>query len=253
MAMSGLYDIHCHLVPYVDDGAFTMEEAVELLEMQYEQDVRTIVVTPHFRTRMFETPEEKVSEKFLQLKKAAAEDPELKELRLFLGREYYCDRGFWDLVASGAGIRTLGPSQAIMIEFSTRDSLTPEYMIQSVEKLKELGLVPVIAHVERYVPIQTEPENLARLRERGAWIQVNAASILGEEGRAAKHLAWKILKNGLADLIASDAHHVEFREPNLERCARLIGKKLGETTARRLFRTNQEKLLGMTSEEGAQG
>ena len=200
---------------------------------------------------MFETPEEKVTEKFLQLKKAASEDPELKELRIFLGREYYCDRGFWDLVASGAGVRTLGPSRAIMIEFSTRDTLTLEYMIQSVDKLKELGLVPVIAHVERYVPIQTEPYNLMKLREQGAYNQVNTSSILGEEGRAAKHLAWKILKSGLADLIASDAHHVEFREPNLERCARLVGKKLGETAARKLFRTNQEKLLGLTMEEGA--
>ena len=250
MAVRDLYDIHCHLVPYVDDGAFTMEEAMELLEMQYEQNVRTIIVTPHARTRMFESPEDKVESRFLKLKKAAEEDPALKELRLYLGREYYCDKRFLELLDTGEFIRTMGPTKFVLIEFSTQSTMTAEYMEKAVERMIHRELIPVIAHVERYVPVQEDLEILRILRESGAWIQVNSASILGKEGWRSKRLAFKILKAGFVDLVASDAHHVEFREPNLGDCARYIEKKLGASEAERLLRTNPAKLLGTDNDKG---
>ena len=60
MSIKGIYDIHCHIVPGVDDGATDIGETVKLLRMEYEQGVRTVIATPHFRFRMFETPAEKV-------------------------------------------------------------------------------------------------------------------------------------------------------------------------------------------------
>ena len=62
MSIKGIYDIHCHIVPGVDDGATDIGETVKLLRMEYEQGVRTVITTPHFRFRMFETPAEKVRE-----------------------------------------------------------------------------------------------------------------------------------------------------------------------------------------------
>ena len=59
MSIKGIYDIHCHIVPGVDDGATDIGETVKLLRMEYEQGVRTVIATPHFRFRMFETPAEK--------------------------------------------------------------------------------------------------------------------------------------------------------------------------------------------------
>lgn len=64
MSIKGIYDIHCHIVPGVDDGATDIGETVKLLRMEYEQGVRTVITTPHFRFRMFETPAEKVREQF---------------------------------------------------------------------------------------------------------------------------------------------------------------------------------------------
>ena len=66
--MHGLFDVHCHLIPYVDDGARNMEEAVRMLKMEYSQGVRYIIVTPHYRRGMFETPMEKVLSYFLKLR-----------------------------------------------------------------------------------------------------------------------------------------------------------------------------------------
>ena len=66
--MRGLFDIHCHLVPYVDDGARDMDEAIKMLKMEYRQGVRYIIVTPHFRRDMFETPMEQILKQFLRLR-----------------------------------------------------------------------------------------------------------------------------------------------------------------------------------------
>lgn len=73
MSIKGIYDIHCHIVPGVDDGATDIGETVKLLRMEYEQGVRTVITTPHFRFRMFETPAEKVREQFRLVEKAASE------------------------------------------------------------------------------------------------------------------------------------------------------------------------------------
>lgn len=73
MSIKGIYDIHCHIVPGVDDGATDIGETVKLLRMEYEQGVRTVIATPHFRFRMFETSAEKVREQFRLVEKAASE------------------------------------------------------------------------------------------------------------------------------------------------------------------------------------
>ena len=71
--MRGLYDIHCHILPGVDDGARNMEEACWMLKKEYEEGVRRIIVTPHFRYEMFEPPLKLVKEQFARVKQAAAE------------------------------------------------------------------------------------------------------------------------------------------------------------------------------------
>lgn len=87
MSGKGIYDIHCHIVPGVDDGATDIEETGKLLRMEYEQGVRTIIATPHFRFRMFETSAEKVKEQFKLVEKAAAEVA--SDLHVYLGCEFH--------------------------------------------------------------------------------------------------------------------------------------------------------------------
>ena len=86
----GLADIHCHIVPFVDDGADDMETAKELIREEYLQGVRTLVMTTHLRKGMFDTPIYKVRKHFEQLVEWVS-STEMREMRLFLSREYYCD------------------------------------------------------------------------------------------------------------------------------------------------------------------
>ena len=89
MSIKGIYDIHCHIVPGVDDGATDIGETVKLLRMEYEQGVRTVIATPHFRFRMFETPAEKVREQFRLVEKAASEIS--PDLHGYLGCEFHAN------------------------------------------------------------------------------------------------------------------------------------------------------------------
>ena len=89
MLEEGIFDIHCHIVPGVDDGAADIEETRKLLEMEYKQGVRNIILTPHFRFRMFETPLEKVQRQFRLSEEAAADIS--KDLHLYLGCEFHAN------------------------------------------------------------------------------------------------------------------------------------------------------------------
>ena len=89
MHVNRMVDIHCHLLPYVDDGAEDLDEAVELLEEQHKQGVTTICFTPHLRTDMFESPDEKIIRQFERLDRIQRENG--FGMSLYLSREYHCD------------------------------------------------------------------------------------------------------------------------------------------------------------------
>ena len=89
MADRGLFDMHCHIVPAVDDGAQSVKDAFAMLQMEYDQGVRKIIVTPHFRREMFETPSEIIKKHFLVLRRLAEKiGPDFK---VFLGCEFHAN------------------------------------------------------------------------------------------------------------------------------------------------------------------
>ena len=99
MSRTGIYDIHCHIVPGVDDGASDYEDTKKLLRMEYDQGVRNIIATPHFRFRMFETPLSRVQEQFLLVQKAAAEIGD--DLQVYLGCEFHANMEMYRMLREG--------------------------------------------------------------------------------------------------------------------------------------------------------
>ena len=224
-----LADIHCHLMPYVDDGAYDEEESLELLKLEAAQGVRSICLTPHLRADMFESSDETVEEHFALVSRLV--DEAGLSLRLFHSREYHFDRIFRSRLESG-NLRPLGKGRHLLVEFGGRHSEAD--MLEAVTLVQEAGWKPIIAHVERYAPLQAL-SFADELRSSGAMLQVNAGSVLGREGLRQKQLTKRLLQKGLVDVIASDAHDVRIRTPELELCARQIEKKYGLGLARRLL------------------
>lgn len=236
--MNSLTDLHCHILPYVDDGAENLEEALEMLYLQAEQNVSCVVLTPHCRTKLFETDEEAIEKQFQRLCKVASRRKNLPNL--LLGREYFCDN-IMMMNAAGHPLRTLGGSRTILIEFSGRHSYDIVY--KRTEKLLTYGYRPLIAHVERYPWTHEDMERLLELSKLGACIQVNAGSILGKQGWKQKRFCLELMRKDLVDIIASDAHRIEWRSPDLGDCRNYVIRKMGQSYARRIFEIYPRKIL----------
>ncbi len=231
-------DIHCHIIPYVDDGAYTMQEAVALLRLEYEQGTGVVCLTPHLRAGMFESSDEKVTEEYVKLRDLI--EKENLPLTLYQSREYHFDKLFRTKLEQGS-VRPLGNSKNLLVEFGGRH--TGEAMIAAIQLVKSAGYEPVIAHVERYAPVQQDLSFAQVLVDNGAKLQINAGSVLGREGIRQKHLVAKLMKQDLVCAIGSDAHDCNVRTPDLGKCAEYLEKKMSREYADRLLRTGPLDIL----------
>lgn len=235
--MTGITDIHCHILPGVDDGPDHMEETLAMLRMEYEQGVRRIVLTPHFRRGYFETPRAVVKERYHEVKEQVLAAK--MDLELHLGCEFHRLNNMAEMLMQEPAFCMAG-TRYVLIEFSGSD--TPEQIRSSVTELLIHGYRPVIAHAERY-PALRDLKHVRFLADSGACIQVNAGAILGTEGWGSKKFCHRLLKEKLVDAIGSDAHGLRKRAPSLGPCADWLCRKFGEDTARRLLIENPQKII----------
>lgn len=242
--VDALVDVHCHLLPYVDDGAQNLEQALELLRLQAQQGVGTCFLTVHQRSGMFETPQEKVDEKFAMLREAAARIPGAP--RLFLGRENHVDKAFLSLLREGRA-QTLGGSPYMLLEFSHNDP--EELFLKAISLVEGKGYIPVIAHIERCRVFHQKESFAQELSERGAMLQINAGSVLGKEGLRQKLFCHSLLKADRVDLIASDSHRTEVRTPNLGDCAARLKRRLPAPQWERIFYQIPGQIVAQTKIE----
>lgn len=229
-----LVDIHCHILPGVDDGAPDMETSRAMIRDAYEQGVRYIIATPHYRPEMFEPSMKKVIRVYHELRDYAEE----VGIGLRLGCEYYRNEQMIRHLDKKLRPTMLG-SRYVLTEFSTNDSFVTvrNYIYELITK----GYRPIVAHVERYFCCQ-EPERIQELKKLGAQIQINADSVLGYEGHTIKKFCAGPMKDDLVDFIGSDAHNLEGRKMNLGKCATYVRKKMGQDYAEEIFVDNPRRI-----------
>lgn len=237
--MKGFYDIHCHILPGVDDGAKNMEESKWMLRKEYADGVRRIILTPHFRYKMFEPSLEVVQKQFLRLQHAAVEVGE--DLELYLGCELHASMDMVSCLKNGERL-TMAGSRYVLVEFGNSDEKS--YIRERIQKLKLNGYLPIIAHVERYRATKGDMDFIDELKDLGALIQVNADSIIGKDGLSMKWFTKKLLKNDLIDFIGSDGHGSTSRVPEMGKCYSQVVKTVGSEYARRIFVENPRKITG---------
>ncbi len=242
--LQSLVEFHCHLLPYVDDGAQTLREAKAMLAAQAAQGVRTVCVTPHWRSGMFETPWQEIERHYATLADYAATLTPPVMLRL--GREYYCDKAFYALLAAGK-VRPMEGTHCVLIEFSPQHH-TAQDLCDGVAAVKQAGFTPLVAHVERYAAVRKKPQILAQLAQQGAYCQMNTEGLLGKLGLWEQWRCLRLLKTqgSAIALVASDAHRAATSAPNLGECAAYLQKKLSPDQWQMLFVENPAQLLEQT-------
>lgn len=231
-----MIDIHNHLLYGVDDGANSMEESLAMVQQAREQGIQAIVLTPHYRHGMFAYPKEKIITRYRKLKPQA----EALGVELYLGCEYHVNSRIVEAMQTGKCL-TLADSDYVLTEYDFGTEYS--YIYEQTKKLAACGYIPVIAHVERYECILSQPKRCVELSNAGAYIQINADSILGLDGKAGEKCCKKLLKHQWADIVASDAHGTENRANHLGKCMSYVQKKYGNDYAELLFFGNPGKII----------
>lgn len=232
-------DIHCHLLPEVDDGARNIEESIEMLRIALNNGITDIICTPHFRKgKSYATPQqihcliEQLCE--LTIEKGIP-------VNLYPGNEmYYTQEAEEDLETHK--IMTLNNTDYVLVEFQTFD--TYQHIRNSLDSIRGLGFYPILAHAERYDCLVKDWKLIKELKELGIEIQLNASSVAGEIGGKLKRYTCKLLKKELVDYIATDAHRKEGRTPDIRKCAEYLYKKFDRSYVDKLLYWNaKERLL----------
>lgn len=236
--MSGYVDLHCHLVPGVDDGVGNLEESLALCRQLAAVGFSRCVTTPHIRRGMFDNTPGGLREAFASLREALLADPEgMPEVEL--SAEHHLDSLFWELHEAGALMPYPG-GKSLLIEFAY--DAFPIGVEQQVFRLTLSGCTPALAHPERYRPAFKRSDGLARLLAQGLVAQLDVMSLTGHYGRAPKKAAERMLEEGLYGIACSDAHRPEDAA-EVGRALGVLFKRAGESDALRLLRDNPLRLL----------
>jgi protein-tyrosine phosphatase len=233
-----MYDIHCHILPQIDDGPSSIEKSLDMCRFAACQGIKAIVATPHYmynNTMPFEMILPRIS--FLN-QKLIDEDIELSILP---GMEVPLFPDLVELYLKG-NIMTLNLKNYLLIELPL-NGIFPIYMYDVLFKLQLKGIKPVIAHPERCEIIIKEPDTAYSLVGSGCLMQINSGSIKGMFGRKVKKTALFLLKHGMAHVVASDNHPQYGRMSSLKESYNTIIKRFGEKLAYDLFIDNPNKII----------
>ena len=228
-------DLHSHILPGVDDGSKSVEMSMELLRREYADGVAQIALTSHFNFHKLDLPE------FLEKRDAAARKlaPAFQEAglpqTLKLGAEVFYSS---QLAETDVAPLCLSDTRLLLIEFPV--GYYPKEAPDVLYQLTRQGIVPLIAHVERYAFIHADPNLLCDLIEAGAYTQMNATSLVLHK----KHqkLFLRMIRHGMIHVIGTDTHSPTKRPPKLGSAMTLIKDKCGKETASQL-RQNANRLF----------
>lgn len=229
-----MIDLHCHILPGLDDGSGSFEESLAMAAMAASHGIRRIVATPHCVTggaRDVLQSVEMLQELLID---------EGIPLQLHPGMEIF---GTFDtawLLREGK-LLTLNGSRYPLIEFAFHTDGEEETEI--LQTVIDAGFTPLVAHPERYDYICREPTLINAWKRMGCLFQVNRGSLLGRYGYSAQQMGMALVHRGFATVVASDAHSPAVRTPRARDVYGLLSQRISPAAAETLMRRNPERIL----------
>jgi protein-tyrosine phosphatase len=235
-----MIDIHSHILPGVDDGARTLDEALDMLRMAADQGVTKQVLTPHIHYGRYENTKADLEQHFNRF--VADVDAANINIELQLAAEVRIGTEVMQLAAQDA-IPYLGihnDKKVFLLEFPRVE--VPVGSDNLVKWLINKGYMPLIVHPERNQTFVNHPHKLKQLTDMGCYTQVTASSLTGNFGDDVKAFAIKMIENDEASAIASDCHNLKGRKPDLGIGQQLVCELFSSDVARQLTYTNPQQL-----------
>jgi protein-tyrosine phosphatase len=237
-----LIDLHCHILPGIDDGAPGIEISLNMAAALIDDGVEAVVCTPHILPGLYPNTGPQIRAATEELRSALARSG--LRLDLFSGSDAHVSLDFVTKLRSGE-ILTLADSRYVLVELPMH--VRPEPLNKIFFELIVAGFVPILSHPERLPWIEAQYRLIERWVQTGVWLQLTSGSLLGKFGRPAKYWAERLLDDGIVHLLATDAHDMNRRAPDLKRGRDTAAARVGEHEANNLVMARPRGILANLS------
>ena len=235
-----MVDIHTHILPGIDDGARDWEDAYRMAAIAADSGVDTIVCTHHANVpNLYQNYDSRyLDQLFAELKDRLRRGG--FPLRILRGMEIFSTDDVVEKIMAGI-LLPLHNTDYYLIEFDFYEA--PDFMEDIISGIMEIGKRPIIAHPERYICLQDEPEILHYWMTKGLLTQVNRGSLQGNFGSECESAARTFIDHHMVTCLASDAHRPDERSTEMGRIFRQVSREYSEILARQLLSENPRRIL----------
>ena len=233
-----MIDVHSHILPNIDDGSRSIDETFNLIKEAKEAGFEGIICTSHYMENYYETyrPEREV------WINAIHENLKNKniEMNLYLGNEIYMSDNIIKLLEDGKAT-TMNDTSYVLFELPL--NVEPMNLYDMVYEMQQYKIVPILAHPERYSFVQTDPELIYDLIDKGVLMQANYGSIVGQYGKKAQMIVQKFLENNMIHMLGTDAHRQNTIYPKIPEILVELKSLIGEEKLNELTTVNPELVI----------
>jgi protein-tyrosine phosphatase len=234
-------DIHCHILPALDDGPAAWEESLEMAEMAVADGIAAIIATPHQLGNHSHITAENVRIQVARLQSMLEQRG--IGLELLPGADVRIDPDLTDKILSGEVLTLADQRRHVLLELPHELYIPLDRLL---DDLRKVGLTGILSHPERNQGIINQPKVITNLVNQGCLMQVTAGSLTGMFGSRIQNFAESLVERGFVDFIASDAHGIKHRTPLLSRAFDRVVKLAGYDTAIDLFCRNPARVHAST-------
>jgi protein-tyrosine phosphatase len=234
----GMIDLHCHIIPGVDDGAADLSVSIAMAKAFIADGVSVVACTPHILPGLYHNTGPEIRRATAELQKRLQQDG--IPLRLVNGADNHLVPDFLTQLRAGQ-LLSLADTRYVLVEFPHH--VAPPRLEEAMFQLITGGVVPILTHPERLSWIGPHFDVIKKLKTMGVWMQVTAGSLTGVFGRNALYWAERMLGEGLVHLLATDAHDANRRPPILGRGREAAAKRVGDGEAWHLVMTRPYGVL----------
>lgn len=234
-----MIDIHCHILPNLDDGAGSLEESLDMCRIAVKDGVKTIVATPHQQNGVYQNSSKGILNAVTALR--ATLKKEQIPLELLPGADVHIDVDTAEKILAGEIMTVNNNQRYFLLEFPAHS--IPPNIEKLIFNLVVKNIIPILTHPERIAEVQEHPNRIYDIVAMGVLSQITAMSITGGFGSRAQKCAKTLLKHNLAHIIASDAHSKDYRPPILSEAVNVVSRMLGEERALEMVETFPQQVI----------
>lgn len=231
-------DLHCHLLPGIDDGARDMSMSLAMARAFVDQGVEIVACTPHILPGLYHNTGPQISQAVAALRIALQEHD--IPLQIVAGADNHVVPDFVGQLQRGH-LLTLANSRYVLVE--PPHHVAPPQLDQMFFNILASGFCPILTHPERLSWIEQKYSLIRQLAAQGVWMQITCGSLRGAFGRRAQYWGEKMLDEGIVHLLATDAHDPQRRRPDLAEGRRLAERRVGATQAQHLVLTRPKAVV----------